>query len=652
MIDFGREVCGLLPASERREWLVTNGIGGYASGTVAGLPTRRYHGLLVAALKPPVGRKLLVTKVDESATYDGREYPLYTTRWRMGEAQPRGYANIERFHLEGTIPTWTFACADALLIKRVWMQTGVNTTYVSYHLERGSLPLTLAIKPMVNYRDADKTTRSGALPLQVDKVEKGLRISTEGSAPFYVLTDRASFTGESEWYPPNQLAIEAERGADDIDDANVRAGRFEITLKAGESFCLIATTDVNPDFHYQKMYQTRVQDERDLVERAALGTLPTPALQSAVEQLVLGANQFIVRRGTGHTVIAGYPWFADWGRDTMIALQGLALATRRYVIAASILRTFAQFESDGMLPNRFPEAGEDPEYNTVDATLWYVEAVRAYYAATNDKSLLRDLMPTLRAIINWHTRGTRYNIRVQEDGLLYSGAKDVQLTWMDVKIGDWVVTPRTGKAVEINALWYNALRSMALFSEVLGTDGRRYSDQADLAEAGFAKFWNSEKGCCYDVLDTPEGGHDASLRPNQLIAVSLPHSALSADQQHAVVDVCARQLVTSHGLRSLAPDHENYAGRYKGNHKQRDAVYHQGTTWGWLIGPFVSAHLRVYQDKEAARRYLMPLIQHSQEHSLGTVAEIFDGDAPHTPNGCWAQAWSVAEVLRALRETL
>jgi predicted glycogen debranching enzyme len=376
-----------------------------------------------------------------------------------------------------------------------------------------------------------------------------------------------------------------------------------------------------------------------------------------VQHLIRTADQFIVRRSfpnepNGHTVIAGYPWFSDWGRDTMISLPGLTLVTGRHDVAARILRTFAHFVDQGMLPNRFPEMGETPEYNTVDAALWYFETLRAYHAATGDDALLRDLFPVLQEIIEWHQRGTRYNIHVDPaDGLLYAGELGMQLTWMDAKVGGWVVTPRIGKPVEINALWYNTLCSMADLARRLNEPADHYEALAEQTRAGFGRFWNQEMSYCYDVIGGPDGD-DPALRPNQLLAVSLPHSPLSPEQQRAVVDACARHLLTSHGLRSLSPDDPAYVGHYGGDQRRRDAAYHQGTVWGWLIGPFVRAHLRVYRDPALAQSYLMPLIRHLAGHGVGSISEIFDGDPPFTPRGCIAQAWSVAELLRAWRATM
>ncbi|MBZ0276798.1 MAG: amylo-alpha-1,6-glucosidase, partial [Anaerolineae bacterium] len=638
MIDFGREVCGFLPASERREWLVTNGIGGFTSGTVSGLLTRRYHGLLVAALKPPLGRTLLVSKLDEFVTYDDREYVLSTDRWEGDSVQPTGYRHIERFRLEGTTPVWTYACADALLEKRIWMARDANTTYVHYTLLRASRPLYLRAKALVNDRDFHGSTQAKHLQMTVEPVAHGLKITASSDTPpFYILSDSAAAAAEHNWYQHYELSIERERGFEGLDD-HLHAGWFTVTLQPGESVTFTLTTEESASLDGRAASTAQLNYENDLIASAGLPLTLNPAEQVAAEQLILSADQFIVRRTTGdgkpgHSIIAGYPWFGDWGRDTMISLPGLTLTTHRYDVAASILRTFAHYVDKGMLPNRFPDQGETPEYNTVDATLWYFEAIRATFAATHDLALLRDLLPVLESIIDWHLKGTRYHIHVDPaDGLLYSGEAGVQLTWMDVKIGDWVVTPRTGKAVEINALWYNALRSMAEFANALGQDATRYIQLAKRVQASFGKFWNATAGYCYDVLDTP-AGNDPTLRPNQLFAVSLPHSPLSTDQQRAVVDICARHLLTSHGLRSLAPDHPDYKGFYGGTPVERDSVYHQGTVWGWLIGPFVDAYRRVYQDDRAAQAFLIPLLQQMNEHALNSISEIFDGDAPFMPRG-------------------
>ncbi|MDT8306664.1 MAG: amylo-alpha-1,6-glucosidase [Anaerolineae bacterium] len=651
MIEFGREVCSNLRVAESREWLVSNGIGGFAMGTVAGLLTRRYHGLLFAALQPPLGRTLLLAKLDEDCKYNGARFSLFANRWADATVEEEGLRYLERFHLEGTTPVWSYAYGDALLEKRIWMEPGANTTYIHYTLQRGSGPFEVYAKALANYRDYHHTTIVNEWQPEVRAIANGLRVKVHGGAqPLYLLSSRGQAWPENTWYEDVFLSVEEYRGQNDVVEDHIHVGVLGATLQPGESFTIVASTEAAPLLEGKAAYHKRRRHERDLIARAAAVTPVPPA------QLVLAADQFLVRRSTpqdpdGCTVIAGYPWFSDWGRDTMISLPGLTLATGRAEIAARILRTYAQFVDQGMIPNRFPDEGEEPEYNTVDATLWFFEALRAYHAATGDDALLRDLFPVLEEIVGWHERGTRYQIhRDSSDGLLYAGEPGVQLTWMDAKVADWVVTPRTGKPVEVNALWYNALMVIADFARRLGADAGRYETLATAAGAGFARFWNAERGYCYDVLDGP-AGHDAALRPNQLFAVSLPHSPLSAEQQQAVVDVCARELLTSFGLRSLAPDHPDYNSHYGGDQKARDGAYHQGTVWSWLIGSFVDAHLRVYQDAARARSFLLPLLQHLNTHGVGSVSEIFDGDPPFTPRGCPAQAWGVAELIRAWQAT-
>lgn len=653
-IDFGRDRCGDREALVRREWLVTNGIGGYAMGTVCGIPARSYHGLLVAATVPPVQRKVMLAKLDETATYAGKDYPLFANHWASGMIEPEGFKYLERFHLEGMTPVWTFGIADALLERRVWMQHGSNTTYVGYRLRHASESMHLRIKTLVTYRDHHATTLPGDWRMQIDPAPGGLLVLAHKDAvPLYLLADGAKATPKHEWYGRYYLAIEAYRGQQ-VYESYLYAGDFEALVEAGETFTFVASTDPNPNLDGAMAYVGQCQREQKLLED---GISAVGETNPAVEQLLLAADQFIVARNLsddreGRSIIAGYPWFTDWGRDTMISLPGLTLAIARPGIARSILHTFALHVDQGMLPNRFPDAGETPEYNTIDATLWYFEAIRAYVATTGDEALLAELYPILAEIIAGHRRGTRYQIHVDEaDGLLYGGETGVQLTWMDAKIDDWVVTPRIGKPVEINALWYNALCSMSGFAGILGRveDAVGYESWAEEIRSGFGKYWNEETDYCFDVIDGPDGD-DPTLRPNQLLAVSLPHSPLDSEHQKAVVDVCARHLLTSHGLRSLSPDHPDYIGHYGGDRVQRDAAYHQGTVWGWLIGPFVSAHLRVYRDPDQARQYLLPLLRHLGDHGVGSLSEVFDGDPPHTPRACIAQAWTVAEVLRTWRE--
>jgi predicted glycogen debranching enzyme len=673
-IDFGRDVCGNYTIASRKEWLVTNGIGGFASGTVAGALTRRYHGLLLAALQPPLGRTLLVSKFNETVAYGNQKNPLYCDLIGENNPHPRGYLHLERFFLEGTTPVWVYACADALIEKRVWMSPGANTTYVQYRYARpdysgrsnntdiSSLSVNLFIDILVNYRDYHGKTRFyRSDELEVVSRGDGVQVIPHqpGGIPFSIISQSARMTLINDWYCNHYLPVEAERGESEIED-HLIAGNFQAALLPGESLTIVATTESNPELDGETALNARRAYEAGLLFAAGVPAKiddHTPYLSMrnspAYRQLILAADQFIVQRPSpsepqGSSIIAGYPWFSDWGRDTMISLPGLTLVTGRPETARKILRTYATYIDQGMLPNRFPDAGEEPEYNTIDATLWYFEALQQYLKATQDIALLEELFPHLESIIDWHLRGTRYGIRVDpEDNLLAGGAFGVQLTWMDARVDDWVVTPRMGKAVEINALWYNALCLMEQFCNRLGLPGEIYATQARKTRTGFARFWDEDLGYLIDVLDSPHG-NDRALRPNQLLAVSLSHSALPFDQQKAVVDSCSRFLLTSHGMRSLAPFEKAYLGHYTGTRYKRDAAYHQGTVWGWLIGPFIGAYLKIYREPQHAERFLAPLIRHLQDHGLGSISEIFDGDAPHTPDGCIAQAWSVAEVLRSL----
>jgi len=655
MIGWGREISGDLPAAERREWLCANGIGGYASGTVAGSLTRRYHGLLVAALDPPLGRTLLVAKADETAMYDGFALPLATNRWAGGAIEPRGYVAIERFALNGTTPVWTYAVADALIEKRVWMEPGANTTYVRYQVLRARGPVGLQLRLLVNYRDYHATTRSDGWRMDIASVTHGFRVIAYGGArPLLLLADRGDARIAHTWYRGFDLPRERERGLDAEDD-HLHAATFQASLEPRQTLTLVLSSEPAPSLDGERAWGRRARHETEI---HAAWRRAQPASERApvwIGQLVLNADQFVARRPLvddpdGLTVIAGYHWFGDWGRDTMIALPGLALTTGRPDVARRILTTFARFVDRGMLPNRFPDAGEAPEYNTVDATLWYFEAIRAYHAATRDDALLKELYPVLEEIVRRHRAGTRYSIKEDaSDGLLASGEPGVQLTWMDARVGDRVVTPRTGKAVEINALWYNALRAMAGFAERLRGSAAPWDALAERVKSGFARFWNDDLDCCYDVLDAP-GGHDAALRPNQIFAVSLFESPLAPERQKSVVDACARHLLTSFGLRSLAPGDPDYRGHYGGDQRARDGAYHQGTVWAWLLGPFALAHFKAYGDASTALSFLAPLADHLGDFGIGSIAEIFDADPPFTPGGCIAQAWSVAETLRAWHE--
>jgi len=657
-VQFGREVCGELGVAEAREWLVTNGLGGFASGTVAGTATRRYHGLLIAALQPPGGRTLLVSGLDESVRYLETCFPLATNRWSSGFISPSGYLQIESFFLEGTKPVWRYALAGALLEKRVWMKQGENSTCVQYTLVRGSAPVEIDAKVLVNYRDFHLTTQAGDWRMSVEPVENGLRIHAfDGATPFYLKSAGASVQPRHEWYRGYFLPAEKERGLDDRED-RLLAAQFHFELVPQESVTLVFTTEEATSLDGREARTEQSNHERKLFKawqerHNQVGSPPAEVEPGWLWQLVLAADQFVVRRALpddpeGLSLIAGYHWFGDWGRDTMIALPGLTLPLGRPEIARKILQSFSRYVVAGMLPNNFPDSGGPPQYNTVDAALWYFEAVRQYYVATQDLELVQKLFPALVEIVDAYVCGTRYNIKVDPaDALIFAGSPEVQLTWMDAKIGDWVVTPRIGKPVEINALWINALHTVADFARLLVRPGEGYEKLAEKATRNFQKFWNPERDCCFDVIDEPSRGNDASLRLNQILSVSLPVSPLTEWQQKSVVDAVARHLVTSHGLRSLAPSEPAYKGKYAGSLRERDSAYHRGTVWGWLLGPFALAHYRVYKDRAAAQSFLEPLGQTIYSSGLGTIAEIFGGDSPFPAAGCIAQAWSVGELFRA-----
>ncbi len=654
VIDFGSEICGSLPAATEREWLVTNGLGAFACGTIAGVLMRRYHGLLIAAL-PGAGRFLLVSKVDEILRYADRDYALGANRWSSGAIEPQGFRWIAQFYLAGSIPVWRYSCADAVIEKRVWMQDSENTTFIRYELIYASAPAELEIKALVNYRDIHATTRGQEWNAGITPVKQGLRvIPCDGAAPVYLLSDVAQAQGRNEWYRNFDLPAERERGLDSCDD-HLLAGVFRARLPPGGSVTIAFSTNPAPPLPNRFALDAREALDQKLLEYW-IAAHPRASLEAPpwIWQLVLAAGQFPVRRRVSDdserwSILAGYPWFGEWGRDAMIALPGVALETGRLEVARSVLQEFPRFAQQGLLPNAFSDQGAPSAYNSVDATLWYVEALRQYLTNTSDLSVIRSVFGALASMIDCYVRGTRYGIHMDPaDGLLYAGEPGIQITWMDAKVGDRVITARIGKPVEVNALWFNALGAMARFASELGKPAEEYTRLAERARLSFSRYWNNDMRCCFDVIDGPNG-NDASLRPNQIFAVSLQESLLSVEQRKQVVDICALRLVTPHGLRTLDSADANYCGRYEGPQSQRDAAYHQGTVWAWLLGPFVLAHLRVYGDPQRAFAFLEPIAHHLSAAGLGSVSEIFDGEAPFTPRGAFAQAWSVAEVLRAWR---
>ncbi|WP_216900383.1 amylo-alpha-1,6-glucosidase [Synechococcus sp. CCY 9618] len=645
VVSFGSEICGDLRLAQEREWLVSNGLGGYAMGTVSGAPSRSYHGLLIAALNPPVERTLLVSQLEASVL--GAD----------GSMTALGHRQIEAFALEGTVPCWRFAVADALVEKRVWMVPGANSTYVSHRLVRGAGPLELTLTAFVQHR----SHHGGGRPvLALEPLARGLRVRPEQGEPFVVGSDRGHWWLEDPpaWAEVGPLTAEAQRGLASMAE-HLRVATLRVTLSdQNPSVTVVASTEETPPLDGERALAERRDHEGELLRcwQAAQPEL-APLAPAWIRQLVLAADAFLVERPqtaaiAGASLIAGYPWFNDWGRDTFISLAGLTLVTGRCDRAERILRTFAACVSHGLVPNSFPDRADQPldqgSYNTVDATLWFFQALAEHRAASGSDALVRELYPLLEGILGQHLAGTWFGIRMDPaDGLLCAGAGETQLTWMDAKPADRAITPRHGKAVEVNALWVNALRSMAGFARLTGADPSRWRALADRAAAGFQRFWNPRRGCCFDVIDGPSGRPDASLRPNQLLALSLPEPLLGEEQAACVLELCGQRLLTRHGLRTLDPADPAYRGDYGGDVWRRDGAYHQGTVWAWWLGPFARAHYRLHGDRLQALSFLEPMALHLGAAGLGSISEIFDGDAPHTPRGCPAQAWSVAQVLEA-----
>ena len=654
-----RDVCTDFPRSSTLEWLEANGLGGWASSTVSGAHTRRYHGLLVAATEPPVGRKVLLSRLDETVEVDGESFDLGANRF-PGAIHPRGFEHLAEFRQE-LFPSWEYEIGAARLkktIAAVHLETEESATLVLYEF-CSPLPLgeglgvravRLTLRPFFAGRDFHSLVHENDSVRREGSFEEGtLRYrSYDGLPEVFLHVPGGDYAPSPDWWRRFEYDLERERGLDFEEDL-FTPGAITVTLAPGARLgILISTAPPNGRDAWDLFDAERQRREKLLAPLADSDPL--------TRALALAADAFLVRRGAGlSTVIAGYPWFSDWGRDSMIALPGLCLATRRFDEAKGILRAFAQAESEGMLPNRFPDSGDEaPEYNTVDATLWFFVATWDYLEATGDGAFVRDeLMPVFEDILAWHERGTRHGIRVEPDGLLHAGEPGVQLTWMDAKVGDWVVTPRTGLPVEIQALWANALAITAELSERFGkkdraADLRRRAEQ--VRERFSERFWNEEAGGLYDVVN--DEGQDPSVRPNQIFALSLPFPLLEGDRAARLLSLVEGRLLTPRGLRTLSADDPRYRPIYVGGPLERDGAYHQGTVWPWLLGPYVTALVRVRgeEGRRQGRKILEEFAPHLAEAGLGTVSEIFDADPPHAPRGCPAQAWSVAELLRVAVE--
>lgn len=632
-----------------KEWLVTNGLGGFAAGTAIGAATRRYHGLLFAALNPPVERVLLLAALGEEIS-DGQESCRLDCHETWGGIYPEGYRYLQSFRLH-PFPTFVYAWNGWLVEKTIFMVYGHNVTVIRYRVfgpEEGKLRLRLI--PFVSCRHFHHTLRKNNWPFRREAEEAAVHLQAFTEGPWLHLYGyRARWQSwPGCWFEGMYYREEAARGLDPWED-HFLPGYFEGELAAGEEMAIIAAAE---EWRELNPYLLQVREEKrlaNLVEKTEVDDL-------FVHRLVLAADQFIVqRRSTGRrTIIAGYPWFSDWGRDAMIALPGLTLVTRRYEEAREILTTFADYCRDGLIPNSFPDDGSAPWYNTVDASLWYFYALQKYLSYTGDREFLRRLYPVLEEIVNSYINGTHYHIKMQPDGLITAGAEGLQLTWMDAKVGEWVVTPRHGKPVEIAALWYNALMFMTYLSRIFATGrGDYYRELAFRCRESFRRqFWEEEHGFLCDVVG--DEGKDRSFRPNQLIAVFLPFSPLDRFSARQVVYQVSRRLYAVYGLRTLTREDPRYRGQYTGDRISRDGAYHQGTAWMWFLGLYVTCYRKVHNyspaSREVAERLLLPARAHLYEYGLGSMAEIFDGDFPHWPRGAFAQAWSVAEVLRAYVE--
>jgi predicted glycogen debranching enzyme len=654
-MEFGKHNWKTFEQGIQKEWLLTNGIGGYASSTIIGANTRRYHGLLVAALKPPTMRHLVLSKMEESLLIEGVEHRLYSNQ--TPNNLDEGYRYLEKVVIDH-LPLFMYRIQDVFLEKKVCMVYGKNTVTVVYKIINGPRNISFQLKPLVNFRDHHENSRKENMNFSQRPCTGGVIINTcvdKSGTDIKIICSEGNYSiEENKYFTDMEYAVEMERGLHALDDHYI-PGSFKISINAWEEkvITFLATTEKELNCTDGEII---IEDE----EKRISTLVNTAGYEDEfARRLVEACDKFIVQRQSTDkkTVIAGYPWFTDWGRDTMIALSGLTLTTHRFEDARDILITFSKHMKNGLIPNVFPDDGQDPLYNTVDASLWYFEAINKYIHYTGDYKLIKDeLYVALIEIIEAYINGTDFSIGMDEDYLLTAGEQGSQLTWMDVKVGNWVVTPRHGKAVEVNSLWYNALKVMFDVSEKLGYNGNRYNNLACNVKKSFIeKFWNEDKQCLYDII-IQEDEKDSKVRPNQIIALSLSYPIIEGNMAKKVVNKVWKELYTAYGLRSLSPKEQEYIGTYSGNILDRDGAYHQGTVWAWLLGHFVTAYLKAYgstpQRRKFAMRFLDPIKNHLEDSCIGSVSEIFDGNEPLLPRGCFAQAWSVAEILRAYVEDI
>src|SRR5579872_183324 len=620
--------CRDFEKASKLEWLETDGTGGFAMGTVAGVNTRRYHGLLVAALQPPVQRHVLLSRVEEEVSFGGVAYSLGAAQY-PGTVTPTGFQYLDEFRLDPG-PVWTYSLEGATVEKRLFLTAGKPAVVIRYRASRDGV---LRARLFLAFREYHALAHATpALNPDVAHRDGSLVFQPYVNLPaLFVHHSGVRFVADAHWYYNCEYLRELDRGLDFLEDL-YSPGWIEFSLNAGQPAWMVATTDA----------ELRAEDAAEASR---------PRSRSVFDR---AADQFRARRADGQpAIIAGFPWFTDWGRDTMVSMRGLLLSRGLLEEARGILASFLEHKKQGLIPNRFPDSGEQPEYNTADATLWMFQTVKSYSDAGGDSAFVRDVFyPAAKDILGWHERGTLFGIGVDAaDGLLNSGAPGTQLTWMDAKVGDWVVTPRHGKPVEIQALWYNALRLTADWAHEFGEEeyARELRAKAKRVEASFsAKFWNPARNCLYDCIN--QDGPIAKLRPNQIFAAGLVYPLLANEHQRAVVRIVEAELLTPMGLRTLERSDPDYRGRYEGSQRERDSAYHQGTVWPWLLGPFVEAYLRAFgrtsETLEHCRGLLKTLEAELGRGCLGTLSEIYDGEPPQRPVGCPAQAWSVGEMLR------
>jgi len=635
-IRIGPDDCRDFEKACGREWLVTNGLGGYASGTLSGANTRRYHGLLVASLEPPAQRMVLMAGLEEWLVVAGSDpVGLSAQEYWDGTVFPEGYRALESVELEGMVPSFSWSLAGRTIEKRIWMEPGVNRTVITYRLRKGEAAR-LRLRPLFAHRDYH-SQRRGQGSFTLAESSEGWAVEAAGVRSHLQVRPGPSIQSRPDWYWRVLHRAERERGLDDEEDL-FTPGTVEISLMEDSEVAVVAGTEPVPA-------GWRITEPAEKPE----------ADSEMVAQLKAAASQFLVVRGVidaqpavpARTIIAGYHWFVDWGRDTTISLPGLTLASGKSAAARPILATLMQFLRKGLLPNRFPDRGDLVEYNTMDATLWLFQAIHAYHAATADWEFISERLSLLEEIIDWHVAGTDHGIKVDaRDGLLMGGEEGIALTWMDARVGDWGVTPRRGKPVEINALWFNALQLTADWCARAQRSSNRYRQMAlEAQQSAAARFWDGDRGYLFDVIDTPDGD-DSSLRPNQLIALGLVYPLIDGEHALSALDHVTARLLTPFGLRTLTPDDPRYESRYQGDQRRRDGAYHMGMAWPWLLGPYLDAVKRLHADPVPVETLLAPFRDHLSEAGLGTVSEIFEPEPPYRPVGCIAQAWSVAEILR------